>query len=190
MTPEHPEWYLITLADLQPRAAVRRFRQSIKDEWGCCAYCGRKHNEKGELLELSLDHVIPRRWGGDNYRRNLVPACLRCNRDKGSIRSYLDWWQSTDYFCPERAAKVAAWISHTTDTWTIGEQCNGQAERRATIHSQTSRAGSPGTKSRGACRGLAGLLGGALQAQSSLHGIQSGCRAVLSIGRSQKPSCA
>ena len=59
MTPEHPEWYLITLADLQPRAAVRRFRQSIKDEWGCCAYCGRTHDEQGNLLEMTLDHVIP-----------------------------------------------------------------------------------------------------------------------------------
>ena len=43
---EHPEWYLITLADLQPRAAVGRFGKA-EDEWGCCAYCSRSHDEQG-----------------------------------------------------------------------------------------------------------------------------------------------
>ncbi len=183
MTPEHPEWYLITLADLQPRAAVRRFRQSIKDEWGCCAYCGRSHDEQGNLLEMTLDHVIPRRWGGDRWaRNNMVPACKRCNHEKGSVRNYLDWWERTDFFCPERAKKIEAWIQPAPTCWTIGEACHGTTDRRAAVHFAESGARGSRTKSRGTHRSLAGVLGGEVSAEGHVHGIQSPSWALIPTG--------
>jgi len=31
-----------------------------------------------------LDHVHPRSLGGEDVNTNVVPACTRCNQDKGS----------------------------------------------------------------------------------------------------------
>ncbi|HUS04254.1 MAG TPA: HNH endonuclease [Dehalococcoidia bacterium] len=42
-----------------------------------CQYCGRK------TKELTLDHVIPRRCGGEHTWENVVSACKLCNRHKG-----------------------------------------------------------------------------------------------------------
>jgi 5-methylcytosine-specific restriction endonuclease McrA len=42
-----------------------------------CAYCW----SVGE--QLTPDHVIPLARGGTNWARNVVPACLSCNRRKG-----------------------------------------------------------------------------------------------------------
>ena len=42
-----------------------------------CQYCGR------HTKELTLDHVIPRRWGGKHAWDNVVSACIPCNRRKG-----------------------------------------------------------------------------------------------------------
>jgi len=76
-TPETPEWYVITLQDLQPRAAVRRFKNSIKEHWSySCCYCGRSHDEHGRRLEMSLDHIVPRCHGGKNHRSNLASCCI------------------------------------------------------------------------------------------------------------------
>jgi len=61
--------------------AKRLWRRSIKEYFGCtCVYCG----ETYELHELTLDHVHPRSLGGEDVNTNVVPACTRCNQDKGS----------------------------------------------------------------------------------------------------------
>jgi 5-methylcytosine-specific restriction endonuclease McrA len=41
-----------------------------------CQYCGK------ESKELTLDHVIPRRRGGEHSWQNVVSACVPCNRRK------------------------------------------------------------------------------------------------------------
>lgn len=41
-----------------------------------CAYCGRK------TKNLTVDHYIPLSKGGTNYIDNIVPACIRCNKQK------------------------------------------------------------------------------------------------------------
>ncbi|MCK4330991.1 MAG: HNH endonuclease [Dehalococcoidia bacterium] len=46
-----------------------------RDEY-VCQYCGR------ESKELTLDHVIPRRRGGEHSWENVVSACVPCNRRK------------------------------------------------------------------------------------------------------------
>ncbi|HKJ66663.1 MAG TPA: HNH endonuclease [bacterium] len=42
-----------------------------------CQYCGKKE------VQLTLDHVIPKRHGGKDTWENLVTACVRCNNVKG-----------------------------------------------------------------------------------------------------------
>lgn len=42
-----------------------------------CQYCGRR------LSRLTVDHVVPRRLGGQHRWDNVVSACPHCNRKKG-----------------------------------------------------------------------------------------------------------
>ncbi|MCD6568346.1 MAG: HNH endonuclease [Dehalococcoidia bacterium] len=42
-----------------------------------CQYCGKKGKD------LTLDHIIPRRNGGEHTWENVVSACSSCNRRKG-----------------------------------------------------------------------------------------------------------
>jgi len=41
-----------------------------------CQYCGQ------DTKELTLDHVIPKRYGGKHIWENVVSACIPCNRRK------------------------------------------------------------------------------------------------------------
>ena len=93
LIPERWENYRFGLVEISKGAALRRFRQSIKDEWGCCAYCGMKH-ENDVKIHLTIDHVKPKAHGGSSLRTNLVPACLPCNSAKGSTRDWLVWYLS------------------------------------------------------------------------------------------------
>lgn len=51
-----------------------------------CMYCGR---EMGEV-QLSVDHFDPLEFGGAETQENLISACRKCNKRKGSI-SARDW---------------------------------------------------------------------------------------------------
>jgi 5-methylcytosine-specific restriction endonuclease McrA len=62
----------------RPRPHVRLNRREIfrRDHY-TCQYCGQKKPN------LTLDHVIPRRLGGEHTWENLVTACAACNHHKG-----------------------------------------------------------------------------------------------------------
>jgi hypothetical protein len=56
---------------------------------GYCGYCGKKlaftnYGRIGERGAWEVDHSVPKSRGGTNYVRNLVPACIECNRQKGT----------------------------------------------------------------------------------------------------------
>ncbi len=46
-----------------------------------CAYCGKPLYSPEET---TIDHIIPKSRGGSNHFRNLIPACLPCNRERGN----------------------------------------------------------------------------------------------------------
>ncbi|MGB8658348.1 MAG: HNH endonuclease [Candidatus Zixiibacteriota bacterium] len=50
----------------------------IKRDGHCCQYCG----EKGS--PMTVDHIIPRIYGGKDTWENLVCACITCNNIKGN----------------------------------------------------------------------------------------------------------
>jgi 5-methylcytosine-specific restriction endonuclease McrA len=71
--------------------AKRLHRRAIKEYFNCqCVYCG----ETYELHELTLDHVRPKCFGGEDLTSNLVPSCRKCNQDKGS-NNWLQWMRNT-----------------------------------------------------------------------------------------------
>jgi 5-methylcytosine-specific restriction endonuclease McrA len=61
----------------RPRCQRRLSKHEVfqRDRY-TCQYCGR------ESRELTLDHVVPRRRGGEHSWENIVSACIPCNRRK------------------------------------------------------------------------------------------------------------
>lgn len=57
----------------------------ISSHW--CVYCNKRAN--------TLDHLVPVRRGGPHTMQNLVPACVRCNSNKGGLLIQ-QWLQITD----------------------------------------------------------------------------------------------
>lgn len=62
----------------RPRPTVRLTKREIlrRDEY-TCQYCGY------HASYLTVDHVVPRRLGGEYSWNNLVAACPACNHRKG-----------------------------------------------------------------------------------------------------------
>ena len=70
--------------------AKKLWRRAIKEHFNCqCVYCGETYDPK----ELTLDHVHPKTFGGKDITSNLVPACVKCNQDKGS-NNWLSWMRA------------------------------------------------------------------------------------------------
>ncbi|MFN2222351.1 MAG: HNH endonuclease, partial [Candidatus Promineifilaceae bacterium] len=61
-----------------PRTRVSLTKREIlrRDDY-TCQYCGRQSSM------LTIDHVVPRRLGGQHVWTNVVAACPTCNRRKG-----------------------------------------------------------------------------------------------------------
>lgn len=59
------------------------FREILKQITYCC-YCDSK-------IELSIDHIVPPKKGGNSHLKNLTKACKRCNSAKGDfpIKTFL-----------------------------------------------------------------------------------------------------
>lgn len=62
----------------RPRPRVKLTKREIlrRDDY-TCQYCGNR------MPYLTIDHIIPRRLGGQHVWDNLVAACPACNHRKG-----------------------------------------------------------------------------------------------------------
>ena len=60
-----------------------------------CFYCGETLVNEEQKMR-SLDHIYAKLWGGISLPCNLVPACVRCNLEKGTLtgNQYLCWKNS------------------------------------------------------------------------------------------------
>ncbi len=118
------------------KEARHHWRDSIKECWDHrCAYCNAIPIDD---KSLTLDHVKPRSAGGQDLTSNLVPACAKCNADKGS-EDYKKWFRKQDFYCPIREKEIDVWLQTGDRTveewWEIGigdlEYCIEQIELRA-----------------------------------------------------------
>ena len=67
--------------------------EKIKLQTGqICNYCGSKDN-------LALDHIFPRKLGGQDYAENLIFACRTCNSSKGK-KDLMEWMFTRKHFLP------------------------------------------------------------------------------------------
>ena len=67
--------------------------EKVKLENGSkCNYCG---SEK----RLSLEHIFPKKWGGEDTGDNLIYACQSCNSSKKD-HDLMEWAASKGHFLP------------------------------------------------------------------------------------------
>lgn len=70
--------------DVSPRVWARLRAEVFARDRHTCTYCGDATGPH------DCDHVVPRANGGKSEIENLVCACYRCNRSKGS-KSLAEW---------------------------------------------------------------------------------------------------
>ena len=61
------------------QSGMKRLRIYMRDKFRC-QYCG----EKKRVVELTLDHIVPRSRGGENSPVNIATACVTCNNRKSN----------------------------------------------------------------------------------------------------------
>lgn len=67
--------------------------EKIKLQTGeICNYCG--SNDR-----LALDHIFPKKFGGQDQAENLIVACRICNSSKGK-KDLMEWMTSRGQFLP------------------------------------------------------------------------------------------
>ena len=99
-TPNH---YLFNLETLSSSEARRLWRRKIKQRWDYeCAYCG---SDK----DLTIDHIVPRSKGGNDFTKNVVCCCHDCNQSK-SHTPWEDWYFSQEFFRMKRYNKINEWM--------------------------------------------------------------------------------
>ena len=99
-TPHH---YLFNLETLSSSEAKRLWRRKIKQRWDYeCAYCG---SDK----DLTIDHIVPRSKGGNDFTKNVVCCCHDCNQSN-SHTPWVDWYFSQEFFSMKRYNKINEWM--------------------------------------------------------------------------------
>ena len=88
------------------------------------------------LVRATADHVVPRLKGGPRWPENLLPACGRCNRERGH-RTPGDWLEECERrgWAPDRAAVVGSLIALRSAIADRG----GMRRARAYVDSQLRR---------------------------------------------------
>jgi hypothetical protein len=105
--PECPDQLLYELKAMTSAEAKRQWRAAIKAAWNdCCAYCGTPPIDDDSL---TIDHVKPKARGGEDRTTNCIPACRRCNHNKGS-EEWLAWYRLQPYYNFTAEIRIRHWL--------------------------------------------------------------------------------
>jgi len=102
-----PEECMFNLETFSSSEAKRKWKNSIKEHWGECAYCGSEN-------DLTLDHITPRSKGGRDRLTNMLCACRDCNISKGH-QLWSDWYLNQSFFTTERLSAIIEWQNQITE---------------------------------------------------------------------------
>ena len=69
---------------------IRLFNDVFARDEGRCVYCGIPARQPGRGVKrapdlATLDHVVPKSFGGPLNRDNIVLACSACNNERGTM---------------------------------------------------------------------------------------------------------
>jgi 5-methylcytosine-specific restriction endonuclease McrA len=69
---------------------IKLFNDIFARDEGRCVYCGIPARRPGRGVKrapdlATLDHVVPRSFGGPLNRDNIVLACSACNNERGTM---------------------------------------------------------------------------------------------------------
>jgi hypothetical protein len=105
--PETADHLLFNLDAMTSSEARRQWKAAIKQAWdNRCAYCDRPPIDP---KSLTIDHVKPKAWGGEDRTTNCIPACRRCNHAKGSLM-WIAWFRMQPFYSLERELRIKQWI--------------------------------------------------------------------------------
>lgn len=76
--------YIKTRKLYTKRAMLNKRNIFIRDDHQC-QYCGRGSNQLKTKEELTRDHIIPKKRGGQNTWENIVTSCSTCNHKKADL---------------------------------------------------------------------------------------------------------
>lgn len=62
------------------RPRTDRLKSIWEKTGGVCAHCGKKTSSR----QRTVDHYVPRSYGGGYNPKNLLPLCKDCNRARGN----------------------------------------------------------------------------------------------------------
>ena len=88
------------------RALLKRFNYE-------CLYCATELNDKS----MTVEHLIPRSWGGTCVKSNVALACVTCNNDRGAkdLYSYIESLATRDQvYAKLTYVKILECIKYTT----------------------------------------------------------------------------
>jgi hypothetical protein len=75
---------------------------------GACCYCGRKQSRS---LKLTKDHLVAvknSKVEGRTVKKNIVPACCRCNSSKSNT-SVEEWYPRQRFYSAYRMERIRVW---------------------------------------------------------------------------------
>ncbi|WP_428484639.1 HNH endonuclease [Rhodopila sp.] len=94
-----------------PRVRLQsiRLRLAEAQNWRCCYCASRMTDTRNNQLRATLEHVLPRDWGGTDDEDNFAIACLGCNirRDNVIYRCHI---QALAIVWNWPEAQVIAWF--------------------------------------------------------------------------------
>jgi DNA-directed RNA polymerase subunit RPC12/RpoP len=73
--------------------------RSIFDDEKIKLNTGKKCNYCGSSEHLALDHIFPKKLGGEDTAENLIYACRSCNSSKGK-KDLMEWMSLRDEYLP------------------------------------------------------------------------------------------
>lgn len=73
-----------------------------------CAYCS-------SVEKIEREHFIALNRGGEYTKDNIIPACLKCNRNK-SDKDFFEWYPETENYSMERVNKILKYLGYKNNT--------------------------------------------------------------------------
>lgn len=92
----------------EPNFSLEDWKDSMVHFKGCCAFCG-KPEGRAKADKMDRDHLVALARGGKTVRNNIVPACRKCNRGRGS-KDWREWFRAQPFWSAAQEKRIQGWV--------------------------------------------------------------------------------